>query len=49
MKDLPGLRELKSAGLLENTIPTMKDSVADINKENADLSDNTDQPELFTE
>ena len=49
VKDLPGLRELKSAGLLENTIPNMKDSVGDINKENADLSDNTDQPELFTE
>ena len=48
-KDLPGLRELKSAGLLESTIPNMKDSVADINKENADLSDNTDQPELFVE
>ena len=49
VKDLPGLRELKSAGLLENTIPNMKDSGGDINKENADLSDNTDQPELFTE
>ena len=48
-KDLPGLRELKSAGLLESTIPNMKDNVADINKENADLSDNTDQPELFVE
>ena len=48
-KDLPGLRELKSAGLLESTIPNMKDSVVDINKENADLSDNTDQPELFME
>ena len=48
-KDLPGLRELKSAGLLESTIPIMKDSVADMNKENADLSDNTDQPELFVE
>ena len=49
VKDLPGLRELKSAGLLENTIPNMKDSVGDINKENADLSDNTDQAELFIE
>ena len=49
VKDLPGLRELKSAGLLENTIPNMKDSVGDINKENADLSDNTDQAELFVE
>ena len=48
-KDLPGLRELKSAGLLESNIPNMKDSVADISKENADLSDNTDQPELFVE
>ena len=48
-KDLPGLRELKSAGLLESTIPNMKDSVADMNKEDADLSDNTDQPELFAE
>ena len=48
-KDLPGLRELKSAGLLESTIPNMKDSVADIKKENADLSDNTDQAELFVE
>ena len=47
VKDLPGLRELKSAGLLESTIPNMKDSVADINKENAELSDNMDQPELF--
>ena len=49
VKDLPGLRELKSAGLLENTIPNMKDSVGDINKENTDLSDNTDQAELFVE
>ena len=49
VKDLPGLRELKSAGLLENTIPNMKDSVGDINKENADLSDNTDQAEFFVE
>lgn len=49
VKDLPGLRELKSAGLLESTIPNMKDSVADMNKEDADLSDNTDQPELFVE
>ena len=49
VKDLPGLRELKSAGLLESTIPNMKDSVADMNKEDADLSDNTDQPELFAE
>ena len=48
-KDLPGLRELKSAGLLESTISNMKDSVADMNKEDADLSDNTDQPELFVE
>ena len=48
-KDLPGLRELKSAGLLESTIPNLKDSVADMNIENADLSDNTDQPELFME
>jgi len=48
-KDLPGLRELKSAGLLESTLPNMKDSVADINKENADFSDNRDQPELFVE
>ena len=48
-KDLPGLRELRSAGLLESTIPNMKDSVADMNKEDADLSDNTDQPELFVE
>ena len=48
-KDLPGLRELKSAGLLESTIPNLKDSVADMNIENADLSDNTDQPELFVE
>lgn len=48
-KDLPGLRELKSAGLLESNIPNMKDTVADISKENADLSDNTDQPELFVE
>ena len=48
-KDLPGLRELKSAGLLESTIPNMRDSVADMNKEDADLSDNTDQPELFVE
>ncbi len=48
-KDLPSLRELKSAGLLESTIPNMKDSVADINKENDDLSDSTDQRELFME
>ena len=49
VKDLPGLRELKSAGLLDSTMPNIKDSAAEINKENADLSDNTDQPELFTE
>ena len=48
-KDLPGLRELKSAGLLDSTMPNIKDSAAEINKENADLSDNTDQPELFME
>ena len=46
-KDLPGLKELKSAGLLESTIPNIKDSGADIDKEDPDLSDNMDQPELF--
>jgi len=48
-KDLPGLKELKSAGLLESTIPNIKDSGADIDKEDPDLSDNMDQPELFVE
>ena len=48
-KDLPGLKELKSAGLLASTIPNIKDSGADIDKEDPDLSDNMDQPELFVE
>ena len=46
-KDLPGLKELKSAGLLESTIPNVKDADQGIDKEDQDLSDNLDQPELF--
>ena len=46
-KDLPGLKELKSAGLLESTIPNVKDADQGIDKEEQDLSDNLDQPELF--
>ena len=46
-KDLPGLKELKSAGLLESTIPNVKDAHQGIDKEEQDLSDNLDQPELF--
>lgn len=46
-KDLPGLKELKSAGLLESTIPSGKDSHDDDVEKEDDLSDNMDQPELF--
>ena len=48
-KDLPGLKELKSAGLLESTIPNVKDTREGIDKEEEDLSKNSDQPELFEE
>ena len=48
-KDLPGLKELKSAGLLESTIPNVKDNDEGIDKEEQDLSKNLDQPELFEE
>ena len=48
-KDLPGLKELKSAGLLESTIPNVKDTGEGIDKEEEDLSKNSDQPELFEE
>ena len=48
-KDLPGLKELKSAGLLESTIPNVKDNDEGIDKEEQDLSKNLDQPELFDE
>ena len=48
-KDLPGLKELKSAGLLESTIPNVKDTGEGIDNEEQDLSENLDQPELFEE
>ena len=48
-KDLPGLKELKSAGLLESTIPNVKETGEGIDKEEHDLSENLDQPELFEE
>ena len=48
-KDLPGLKELKSAGLLESTIQSGKDSNDDNIEEEADLLNDMDQPELFVE
>ena len=48
-KDLPGLKELKSAGLLESTIPNVKEAGEGTDNEEQDLSDNLDQPELFEE
>ncbi|NCX91569.1 MAG: SMC-Scp complex subunit ScpB [Rhodobacteraceae bacterium] len=48
-KDLPGLKELKSAGLLESTIPNVKETGEEIVNEEQDLSENLDQPELFEE
>ena len=48
-KDLPGLKELKSAGLLESTIPIVKETGEGIDNEEQDLSENLDQPELFEE
>lgn len=48
-KDLPGLKELKSAGLLESTIPNVKETGEGIDNEEQDLSENLDQPELFEE
>ena len=48
-KDLPGLKELKSAGLLESTIPNVKKTGEGIDNEEQDLSENLDQPELFEE
>jgi segregation and condensation protein B len=48
-KDLPGLKELKSAGLLESTIPNVKEAGEGTDNEEQDLSENLDQPELFEE
>ena len=48
-KDLPGLKELKSAGLLESTIPNVKETGEGVDEEERDLSENLDQPELFEE
>ena len=48
-KDLPGLKELKSAGLLESTIPNVKETGEGLYNEEQDLSENLDQPELFEE
>ena len=48
-KDLPGLKELKSAGLLESTIPNVNETGEGTDNEEQDLSDNLDQPELFEE
>ena len=47
VKDLPGLKELKSAGLLESTIPNVKETGEEIDKEEQDLLENLDQAELF--
>ena len=47
-KDLPS-KELKSAGLLESTIPNVKETGEGTDNEEQDLSDNLDQPELFEE
>ena len=49
VKDLPGLKELKSAGLLESTIPNVKETGEGLDNEEQDLSENLDQPELFEE
>ena len=49
VKDLPGLKELKSAGLLESTIPNVKETGEGVDEEERDLSENLDQPELFEE
>ncbi len=46
-KDLPDLKELKSAGLLESTIPNVKETGEGIDKEEQDLLENLDQAELF--
>ena len=46
-KDLPGLKELKSAGLLESTIPNVTETGEGVDEEERDLSENLDQPELF--
>ena len=48
-KDLPGLKELKSAGLLESTIPNVNETGEGTDNEEQDLSENLDQPELFEE
>ena len=48
-KDLPGLKELKSSGLLESTIPNVKETGEGLDNEEQDLSENLDQPELFEE
>ena len=48
-KDLPGLKELKSAGLLESTIPNVKETGEGVDEEERDLSENLDQSELFEE
>ena len=48
-KDLPGLKELKSAGLLESTIPNVKETGEGLDNEEQDLSENLNQPELFEE
>ena len=48
-KALPGLKELKSAGLLESTIPNVKETGEGVDEEERDLSENLDQPELFEE
>ena len=48
-KDLPGLKELKSAGLLESTIPNVKETGEGLDNDEQDLSENLDQPELFEE
>jgi segregation and condensation protein B len=49
-RDLPGLQELRSAGLLENRpAPGMGDAVVDEDDDGSDAEDDGDQSELFDE
>jgi segregation and condensation protein B len=49
-RDLPGLQELRSAGLLESRpAPGMGDAVVDEDDDGSDAEDNGDQSELFDE
>ena len=46
-KDLPGLKELKSAGLLESTIPNVKETGEGSIMKSKIYQRNLDQPELL--